>query len=547
MTVSSDASTRSDQPAPTLFDRFTERISRWLAARSTRRSFLAGTGKVALVAAGGTTLLGVFARRAEARVCGQSGVSPKCPTFDCFPPSFWGWCWYASPGCCANGGIKKICDCCRTNHPNVQGYCPAGSAVYCVVESCLEDPRAMRLNVERVPGESLAAISLGRSVLRPAASAPRLVLAEADPLMAAVASPVAGHLGVPLLLVDPAAPFDPVLAEIRRLATTGVVVVGVNLTALEFALQTIAPVERVSVQGDVASMSVEIAAWLLRRTQGPRAYCIGAGVEALVVAPSVAAMAAGDHAPILITAAAAGAIANGELGPGVDIVYVGTEAIDASPSGSTRVSGSPSEISRAFATRAAERAGSGSIALAVVPTEGAFGGLALASPGGAVLLHPNGGLGNEQRDWCIANRQRIARIEITVSRTPSLTEQGVYDIQSALNGFDAHQLRGVSGEGLPVIVQPVGERPIGRARVSGPLPAPPPTTLVNRGNPSRIVPASPASGTLSTTVAASAPPSSALPSSAPNKTAVTTAKARKPVAPLASVTKTVTPPTTKGQ
>jgi hypothetical protein len=52
-----------------------------------------------------------------------------------------------------------------------------------------------------------------------------------------------------------------------------------------------------------------------------------------------------------------------------------------------------------------------------------------------------------------------------------LNDQGTYDLQSALNRFDTHVLQGVSGQGLPVISQPLAEREIGRAREKGAPPA----------------------------------------------------------------------------
>src|SRR5687767_4760921 len=110
-----------------------EHLGRWTAARSTRRSFLGRMGKVAVMVASGPAVATLLADQAEARVCGQSGVSPKCATFDC--DAVWGWCWYAN-GCCAGGLLKKICDCCEFAYPNVHGYCPTGHNVKCIVESC---------------------------------------------------------------------------------------------------------------------------------------------------------------------------------------------------------------------------------------------------------------------------------------------------------------------------------------------------------------------------------------------------------------------------
>ena len=166
-------------------DRVTEGASRWMASRISRRSFLATTGKAAVVVTGGATMATLFASRAEARACGQSGVSPRCATYDCVGPDVvWGWCWYASPGCCTNGGLKKICDCCKRDHPNVHGYCPDGHNVYCMVESCLEDPRLQRVALERTYATDGVEVSLARLATRAAGSTPALVLAAADPLAA---------------------------------------------------------------------------------------------------------------------------------------------------------------------------------------------------------------------------------------------------------------------------------------------------------------------------------------------------------------------------
>ena len=77
--------------AVTPLDGAVERVGRRLAARHTRRGFLDRMAKLALLVAGGPTLATFLAERAEARVCGQSGVTGKCPTFDCTGPGdVWG-------------------------------------------------------------------------------------------------------------------------------------------------------------------------------------------------------------------------------------------------------------------------------------------------------------------------------------------------------------------------------------------------------------------------------------------------------------------------
>ena len=187
-----------------LLDRVVEGWSRRLAARSTRRSFLGKVGRTSVLVAAGPSLATLLAGRADARVCGQSGVSPKCPTYDCVGPgTVWGWCWYASGDvCCAGGGLKKICDCCKLAHPNVHGYCPAGTNVFCIVESCHADPRVMNVPVLPFGGGDTAFVAASVSRARfPTGSTPSAppVLADAgDARMIAVAAPLAVVTGAPL-------------------------------------------------------------------------------------------------------------------------------------------------------------------------------------------------------------------------------------------------------------------------------------------------------------------------------------------------------------
>lgn len=103
-------------------DHFTEELGRWAARRTSRRSFIGRAGKIAVLVAGGPTIVALLADDAEARVCGQTGVSEKCPTYDC--DDIWGWCWYTT-GCCADGLLKKICDCSRPTTPTCTATAPA--------------------------------------------------------------------------------------------------------------------------------------------------------------------------------------------------------------------------------------------------------------------------------------------------------------------------------------------------------------------------------------------------------------------------------------
>jgi hypothetical protein len=56
-------------------------------------------------------------------------------------------------------------------------------------------------------------------------------------------------------------------------------------------------------------------------------------------------------------------------------------------------------------------------------------------------------------------------------------------LQSDLNGYAIHLLTGVAGQGLPVISQPLAERPVGLARPgdSPPPPQPPPPSWLGWG------------------------------------------------------------------
>ena len=494
------------------FDEVTERASRWLAARTTRRSFLATSAKVAIVTATGASLVQILDDRAEARVCGQSGVSPKCPTYDCVGPNVqWGWCWYASPGCCANGGLKKICDCCGANYPNVHGYCPEGSNVYCVVESCLEDPRVQKVALERFVGTGMADLSLARLVQRPNGSATSVVIASAEVLAAAIAVPVAAELGVPLLLVDGNGPSTAALAELRRVGATTLLVVapGLNETAID-ALGAIAELQRLTTAADIAVASVDLAVWYQRRTSRGGLVCIGAGAAAQSIASAAAAHAAALRRPVVIGVDAVGAArsASGDRG---GVLLIGDEVVARAGevAASTSVPGSdPIAVSVYLADRTIELLDAGRAYITFVPTSSSPFALGLLPSSGVVIVHQDGRITAELREWLISRRMRLSGADVVASGAGALPDQGVYELQSALNGFDAHLLIGVDGMGLPVYAQPLDERPIGKVRVTGELP-PTTTPLVTRA-------ARRLSGPTTTVAVRVAPPVTPVPRAAPS-------------------------------
>ena len=545
-------------------DRLTESMARWTAKRTTRRSFLANAGRLAVVTAAGSTITAVLADQAQARVCGQSGVSPKCPTYDCQTPGFWGYCWYASPGCCANGGLKKICDCCLTGWPNVQGYCPSGSSVYCIVESCLEDPRVQSVPLDRWASKNPVSAGVERSLLRP--SADTVVVANASETLASIlAVSVAGELNAPILGIAADALAAEVMAEISRLGAKRVVVAAPGLApavleaigGLTVGGVTVVNVAPASAPGDFAGASLEVARWLYARTLRLEIVVIGTDGEAASIAPASAAFARGLRAPVLVGADAARAFA-AELSSKLTITSVGTSLHGVFPEAAAFTKGTPAFISRALADRVIER-DTGALSLGIAATvTGGFGYVVAAN--NIVLVHDPGVVTDELREWIGTRRRRFSRGEVCVAAPGAFDNANIYLLQSALNGFDAQHLAGGGGDGLPVYAQPIEEQVIGKARVSGALPPqigagkpvrrsriedrypvptvvmPPPTSWPPGTTTTTLPPAS-------ATTLAPLRPASTVPGAAP--AAGTTPNSSKPRPNTTPTTTKKTPPTTK--
>lgn len=438
-------------------DRFVERAGRWTAARATRRSFLGRLGKAAVLVAGGPALATLIADPADARVCGQSGVSPRCPTFDC--NDSWGWCWYAT-GCCAGGRLKKICDCCRFRHPNVHGYCPSGTNVLCIVESCGQDPRLMRVGLERLTTDDRDAIaSRVRQATFPAGSGAIAITDAEDGLVGAVAVAAASIIGIPLIHVPRGRLGEAHLRLLTTLGAVHAVILGPQLPAeLDRQLRMYGiQVERIGTDPNRAAFSAQVAKDMQRRV-GPRnAIALTDSGLSLAAAPVAASFAAGAGYPIIIGADTPRS--------GAGLYLVGPELAPraADLAGAAVISGgSVAEIAVNFATMArAEGRGRGRIAL--VPN-GSPVALAMASLGAPLLVHEPGSFSGATRDWVIGNREGLTSAWLG-GHAGAMASPAIWQLQSALNGFDVQLLRGTGGQGLPVIDQPISERPIGRARV----------------------------------------------------------------------------------
>jgi hypothetical protein len=437
-----------------------ERLGRWTAARSTRRSFLGRAGKVGVLVASGPVVATLLAEQADARVCGQSGVSPRCATYDC--GDVWGWCWYAR-GCCANGGLKKICDCCAFRWPNVHGYCPSGHNVKCIVESCGTDPRLQVVALHRLISDDAGAVAFSARRVRFGGGANEAVIGDVDSLWGAVAGPVAAVLGAPLFLVPRAPLAGPVITELQQLGVRSVKIAGGLLPgSVDSALTNAGfQVERVGTAPEAAAFSVQVANWLRTINGAGRTVCIepyGASVLAATVA---AGYGGATGSPLVIGIDAAKAA-------GVPALLVGPEATARAgevPGSETTGSASVTGLAAELANRVlAAGVPASTIVLAPRGSPGLAGAVGLSAP---IVLHEPGNL-NGAREWLYEREQR-GRAErcFLVGASGQLGSAGILELQSILNGYEANKLIGVSGQGLPVIPQPVEERPIGKARIAG--------------------------------------------------------------------------------
>lgn len=472
----------------TIFDRATERSARWMAARQSRRSFLGRAGRVAVLVAGGPTLATLLADRAEARVCGQSGVTPKCRTFsECDGPGdVWGWCWYASPGCCRGGGLKKICDCCRVDYPNVHGYCPSGTNVRCIVESCWADPRVLAVPVTPIAGDRALDLSIRIVAERFGSRAPLAVVGDAvDHRAAGVAAAVAGALGGALFLTPPGTSTR-IEHELQRFGTTEVVVVGPGVVGGADRFRGYADTVHVpSSSTDLGVHSRDVARWLFDRkgaTGGARrAFCVGASGVSGDAAGGLGGIAGTAGYPLVVGIDAAKALkATVTYVLGDDLAPRAGEVAGAHAVGGASVAA----LCRAATEEILDVEGVPAFTIALAPA-GRPTIQAAAAGAGPVVVHEFGAIDAETRAF-LRGRRTPVREALLVGSVGGLDADDQWTVEGDLNHFDIHLLQGVSGQGLPVISQPRSERPVGRARVAGAAPADDsPSPWVGRANPNR--------------------------------------------------------------
>lgn len=464
--------TEASRGADPSLDATVERVTRWTAGRTTRRSFVHRFGQFVMVLAAGPTIAGLLLKRAEARVCGQSGVTPKCETFDCNGPNdVWGWCWYASDGCCRNDGLKKICDCCTVNYPNVHGYCPSGTNVRCIVESCGSDPRVLDVTLTplswELGGYSRAAIRTGQfaAIAAREKTASRLVVApESDVWAQYVAGPLAGTLGVPLITIDSAGPDQDIFDLASTLGVTKVLAVGRFPTDIATPFQAAGlGFESVADTADWTQLSVQVAEAIGRVNDINRTVTIEPTGLSGEAAPLAAIMAALNGFPIAIGSTATGAI-------GLPTLYVGPEPADVGVPAIRTTASDLLSLSTELADLAAAAPFVESRTVALAP-QGSADLIDLVNVRAPVVLHPPQRLGQIEA-WLQDHSVRYGLMdEVYFTRGPGeLTTDEYWRLQGAVNGFRVDQLTGRPGEGLPVTRQPWSERPVGMARTDGSLP-----------------------------------------------------------------------------
>jgi hypothetical protein len=450
------------QDAPAGVDGIVERLGRWTAGRTTRRSFLGRMGRLGVLVAGGTTMAALLADQAEARVCGQSGVAPKCSTFDC--DATWGWCWYAS-GCCADGALKKICDCCAPNTPHPVGYCPSGTRVLCIVESCGADPRLQTKPMDRFGTSDPIALSVGLARSRFPDRAPIAVIGDAEDMgSAAVAASLNDIVRGPVLLTERGRLTPSVASELDRLRVEFVKVVGPRIAeSVDAAVAARGiDVERIGTSTDLGALAGEVAGWSRPLTAARRAVVVmPSALDALAPA---AAFAGSLRIPLLF-GAGEGTTAGLERPRGVRTTFVvTTDASDAGrfPGGQAVAGADPIAIARALADLVVGLRGGEAEPVMLAADGDTRAATALAGIRGTLLLHRRGSL-DGAREWLIARHLQVSSAHVG-GDADAFPDQALYDLQAAINDYATHLLRGQAGDGLPVIPQPREERPIGRAR-----------------------------------------------------------------------------------
>jgi hypothetical protein len=256
-------------------------------------------------------------------------------------------------------------------------------------------------------------------------------------------------------------------AELQRLGARSATLVGWRLgSAVVAALGRYGvSTTRWGTATSAGSLSVEVARFL-RTAKGARRQVCLAGADMAALAAVGGAAAASRGYPLVLGVDAAVAAATGAEPRAVVTYLVGPEAAGAAgqvpggfPAVGPGLEGTAARVARMLVAEGARPTGA-----ALASSAAAVHAAGMAAVGGPLLLHAPGRL-DGARDGLFAIRDSLRRA-VAGGASGALDDRGYYEVQSIVNGFEAHKLIGVAGQGLPVIDQPAAERPIGRARVA---------------------------------------------------------------------------------
>ena len=359
----------------------------------------------------------------------------------------------AADACCAGGGLKKICDCCVTDFPNVHGYCPAGTNVKCLVESCGADPRVLTTPVERVVGDAATLSAFMSSRRFTAGSAPVVVLADLDDAFApAIGGPFAVATGAAYLVAPRAGLSSLVRGEVSRLRSTRALMVGAGLvgTSAERDLRSLGlDVQLAGAGTDAASLSAELATKIRAANGSRRAFAVDATPTSSLAIVGAAAAAAGH--PVLVGAETARQAAfRGAGGPSLVTYLVGATLSARAgdlPGGNPVWSTASDAVAADIAYLVLVIENTRQRPIIVLPKGEEALAAGLTGCGTPIVLHNPGTLDQ-------AARVTLAQVQGGVDRAflvgnGATDAEFTYYVQGSLSGYDTHRLQGVAGEGLP--------------------------------------------------------------------------------------------------
>jgi hypothetical protein len=232
-------------------------------------------------------------------------------------------------------------------------------------------------------------------------------------------------------------------------------------------------VERIGAAAEPDVLSGEVAQWIAQRYAVPNVIAVAES------APTWALALAAAFAASQGTALVQGAHAVQAVERPVWAVGPNASALGGLTTGSRTISGTTAQgLAAALAAAAPNPLQQFTMA---PESNGTL--LELAALGLPIVLHDAGGRGGTEAVLARRDEEAPGRVYLA-GIAGGLGAPAYRRLQSDLNGFGVHLLTGVAGQGLPVISQPLAERPVGLARPgdSPPPPLPPPPSWLGWGS-----------------------------------------------------------------